>query len=182
MILSKQIQNLIQTRFGLPIERPSQFEALAGDIFRHTGDMLGVNTLKRLFGLLPEVRTSQTTLNIIARYLGWDNWAMLQAAMDGSNSDFGTNEHICFADRIEPHTRIVVDYSPNRTVELLKQEDGLFRVVQCLGGKLQPDDLLEIDCLAQGYPLVVKEVWRKGISLGPYVGGKEGGILRLSLP
>lgn len=181
MILSKQIQNLIQTRFGLPIERPSQFEALAGDIFQHTGDMLGVNTLKRLFGLLPEVRTSQTTLNIIARYLGWDNWTMLQAAMDGSNSDFGTNERICLADRIEPQTRIVVTYSPNRTVELQKQADGRFRVTQCQGGKLQTGDLLEIDCLAYGYPFVVKEVWRNGVSLGSYVGGKEGGILHFAL-
>lgn len=180
MILSKQIQNLIQTRFGMQIERPSQFEALSGDIFQQTGDMLGVNTLKRLFGVLPEVRTSQTTLNIIARYLGWDNWMMLQASIDGSNSGFGQDEQVIFAEQLEAYTALHITYSPNRNVELQKQENGLFRVTRCSGGKLQEGDLLAIDCLACGYPFLVKEVWRNGTSLGPYVGGKEGGILQLA--
>ena len=64
MILDPYIQKLIRERLGCALSRPSEFEALALDVETATGEHIGVNTLKRLFGLLSEVTPTETTLNV----------------------------------------------------------------------------------------------------------------------
>ena len=78
MILNHYIQKQIYDKMGLTLNLPSQFEQLSESIFKVTGKTLGVNTLKRLFGKLPDVHTSETTLNIIAEYLGFSDWESLK--------------------------------------------------------------------------------------------------------
>ena len=86
MILDPYIQKLIRERLGCALSRPSEFEALALDIETATGEHIGVNTLKRLFGLLSEVTPTETTLNVVARYLGYGSWRLLKKAVDDKNS------------------------------------------------------------------------------------------------
>ena len=86
MILDPYIQKLIRERLGCALSRPSEFEALALDVETATGEHIGVNTLKRLFGLLSEVTPTETTLNVVARYLGYGSWRLLKKAVDDKNS------------------------------------------------------------------------------------------------
>jgi hypothetical protein len=86
MILNRYIQKQIYDKMGLTLNLPSQFEQLSESIFKVTGKTLGVNTLKRLFGKLPDVHTSETTLNIIAEYLGFSDWESLKKISEEGNS------------------------------------------------------------------------------------------------
>ena len=51
------------------------FEKLSENIYRETGMKLSVNTLKRIWGRLSyEPDPSTTTLNILAQFLGYEDW------------------------------------------------------------------------------------------------------------
>lgn len=62
---------------------------LALDVESVTGEHIGVNTLKRLLGFIDDEREPRiSTLDVIARYLGFENWEMLKIFDDRSNSSF----------------------------------------------------------------------------------------------
>jgi hypothetical protein len=86
MVLNPYIQRLINNKIGFTLKSPAEFEQLSNNIFKTTGKILGVNTLKRLFGKLPDVNPSETTLNIIAEYLGYSNWDVLKKFSEDKNS------------------------------------------------------------------------------------------------
>ncbi len=67
MTLDPYIQKLIRDRITCDLTRPSQFDALALDMESKTGEHIGVNTLKRLFGILPDVAPAESTLRTVAR-------------------------------------------------------------------------------------------------------------------
>ena len=87
MILDPYIQKLIRERMACDLSRPSQFEALVLVMEAVTGEHIGVNTIKRLFGLLPDVKPTDSTLQTVARYLGYGSWRLLVKAVEGKNSE-----------------------------------------------------------------------------------------------
>ena len=78
MILPINIQELLKHKSGLSLRLPSDIEALQIEIEKTTNEHLSVNTLKRLIGFIQDEREPRTsTLDIIAKYLGCDNWDIL---------------------------------------------------------------------------------------------------------
>ena len=58
------------------------YELLAVDILDTTGDSLGLNTLKRMFGRLNDnTKPAQKSLDIVARYLGYLDWRNYEASL-----------------------------------------------------------------------------------------------------
>ena len=84
-------------------------ELLAPDIESATGEHIGVNTMKRLLGFIADERTPRTsTLDVIARYLGFDNWEALRLFDENSsNSTFYYYNKVirrCTAKKTEAHS------------------------------------------------------------------------------
>ena len=78
MILPTHIQKLLRHKSGLNLRLSSDIEALQIEIEKTTNEYLSVNTLKRLIGFIHDEREPRTsTLDIIAKYLGFDNWDIL---------------------------------------------------------------------------------------------------------
>lgn len=69
----------IEHHFGKPIKQQRDLLQLKEDIYNSTAKVIGFNTLRRFFGLLPETKTSLKTLNTLAAYLGYNSFALFEA-------------------------------------------------------------------------------------------------------
>ncbi len=79
MILNKlQLEKLSEINHQ-DVTTPAGASVLALDIEKKTGCCLGLNTVKRLVGVIPsDVTPRRTTLNVLANYLGYPDWELLQ--------------------------------------------------------------------------------------------------------
>jgi hypothetical protein len=175
MIINDIIRKMICEKLGCDLSRSAHFEALSEDIFCKTKERLGINTLKRLFGVIPEVGTTKTTLNIIAKYLGYHNWDLLNKTIEGNNSHFNDMNTI-YPKKMTVGARLSISYSPDRTLLLEIVSEDYCKVITSSSGKLQPGDLLDIVSITPSTPFFVNDVIRDGQSIGNYIGGIEGGV------
>src|SRR5574344_2159863 len=118
MVLNQYIQNLIRNKTGNHLTLSIQFELLSKDIFDVTGNVLSVNTLKRLFGRLADVSTSHTTLNIIAEYLGFENWEKLESVAENGNSCLCSLKDTVFPKDLDTGTRLENCYWKSQTTNI----------------------------------------------------------------
>ena len=89
MTLPFHIVEMLKQRSGNDLHLPSSCQQLALDIERKTGAHIGVTTLKRLLGFVADDRkTYESTLDIIARYLGFAHWQQLSELQGDGNSGF----------------------------------------------------------------------------------------------
>lgn len=176
MTLDSYIQKLIRERMACDLSRPSQFDALALDMEARTGEHIGVNTLKRLFGILPDVKPTELTLQTVARYLGYGSWRLLVKAVEGKNSEIDGENGVIYPPDLPVDTSITIDYEPCRHVMMKVVSDGLCRVDSVSGGKLMVGDLLDVPMVMVGQPFISKRLIRDGKDIGSYKGGIEGGV------
>lgn len=182
MKLPQSILEMLRNKSKLDLNQPSDCEALSIDIEEVTGAHLGVNTLKRLLDILQDGTTTRvSTLNIIAKYLGASDWASLVEATSKSNSQFQVLEGEVYAHDLDKGSMLEITYLPDRKLVLEHTGEGIFRVLVSINGSLQEDDLLFIDYIFPNFPLLAKNVFRAGESLGRYSAGIKGGIQSIKL-
>ena len=177
MKLSPYIIELLREKSGNEIRLSRDCELLALDVESVTGEHIGVNTVKRLLGFIADEREPRTsTLDIIARYLGYDDWETLRLMdANSSNSSFDDRDEY-LACYLEIGQRVLVSYPPNRTLTIENQGDNHFIVLESENSKLLKGDQLTLTHLVRGYPLLVADVMREGKSLGAFTAGKSQGI------
>lgn len=177
MKFSPYITELLQQKVKRELRLSSDCEYLALDIESVTGEHIGVNTLKRLLGFIDDEREPRpSTLDIIARYLDFENWDLLKCFDDKSNSSFSATEDEIRTIDLFQGQRIKISYLPDRLIELEYGGDGRFVVRESQNSKLQEGDELEIAHIVKGYPLLVSHVRRGGADLGSFTAGKAQGI------
>lgn len=177
MILPFHIVELLKKESGSELRLPSDCEILSLDIEGKTGVHLGTTTLKRLVGLAQDERTPhQSTLEVVAHYLGFANWEQLTKIEDKGNSDFGTNSDEVRADNLTVGTQVKVTYLPDRTVLFRYLGDHLFTVVSSVNSKLSAGDEVEILSFVLNHPLLVLNVCRNGQPLGQFTSGRISGL------
>ncbi len=70
-----RLRESIQSKAGRKMKTPKDFDYLSKCIFETLHEQISPTTLKRLWGYLPENPTPRiTTLNILAKYVGHENW------------------------------------------------------------------------------------------------------------
>lgn len=178
MIFSPYIQDRLKQKYGGDLHGPSDAERLTLDIETVTGEHIGVNTVKRLLGMIDDEREPRlSTLDIIAHYLGHKDWEELQLFDKRSNSDFGDDdEGVLKASSLLVDSCLSVSYPPDRVLRLRFLGNDRFLVEQSEHSKLHVDDEITVTHFVKGYPLLVSEVVRSGRSLGTFIAGKKRGI------
>lgn len=177
MKFSPYVTTLLKQKSGHDIRLSADCEYLALDIESVTGEHIGVNTIKRLLGFIDDEREPRiSTLDIIARYLGFSTWVELRIYDDKSNSSF---ESISDEIRVSDLTigqKIQINYQPDRQLIIEYQGNDTFLILSSKNSKLQNGDQITITHIVRGYPLLVSEVIRNGQSLGSFTAGKAQGI------
>lgn len=177
MILSYKIIDLLRERSGYELRNAFEIERLSLDIESVTNEHIGVNTLKRLLGFIDDERSPRsTTLDVIARYLGYANWDVLSELNGGSNSDFNTLETVLNVNDLKEGQIVSISYQPNRKLILRYIGNQTFLVDESENSKLMVGDELHISHLANNFPLYVSNVVRDGQSLNSFTAGKAQGV------
>ena len=180
MILSFYIRKLLQERCGHELRLSSDCDFLAHDIESKTGEHVGVNTVKRLLGFIADERHPRaSTLDIVARYLGYESWGVLAMLDDKSNSSFTPTDGELRSADLQKGAKVEIAYLPDRRVLMEHRGEGCFVVLSSVNSKLAVGDELMIQHFVKGYPLLVTDVIRGGRSMGSFTAGKTNGLTEI---
>lgn len=176
------IIQLLKRKSGNELRLPSDCEYLSLDIESKTGVRIGATTLKRLLGFAKDERVPHvSTLDAIARYLGYAHWDELSKIEDNGNSDFDTPDDEIRSVDLQPGANVEITYLPDRRLTLEYLGDSRYRVTVSENSKLQKDDEVEILNFVLHHPLLVVNVWRNGDSLGQFTAGRVSGLSSIKL-
>lgn len=181
-MISPIIKTRLEAKLKHQIRYPSDCFALAVDIEKTTGERLGVTTIKRVLGFVEDNASHRmATLDIIARYLGYENYDYLMDSFNSETSSGFTAATMISQESIEIGQRIRLEYRPSKALEIEKTADSTFKVLNLQGCSLKQGDSLIISTIVKDYPLYISDVIRDGNSLGSYVCGKVSGITGIKL-
>ena len=182
MRLPFHIVQLLKEKSGSDLRQPSDCEFLSLDIESKTSVHIGATTLKRLVGFAQDERTPHaSTLDAIARYLGFAHWDELSQIEDKGNSDFDTTDEEVRSADLQMHAVVEVTYLPDREVRMQYLGNKRYQVVESLNSKLQKGDEVEILNFVLHHPLLVLNVWRNGEPLGQFTAGRVSGLLSIKV-
>jgi len=183
MILSPLTKKQIEEKYGHSLRYPSDYDALSIDMEQKTGKRISVNTLKRLMGAIEdETEPRLYTLDIIAEYIGFENWDVYKDILTKKgDSDFVEEEGYLDEGDVAEGAKIEFRYNPGRRVVVRKDSARKFTVLESVGSKLKEGDVLEIGCFRLNYPLICKNVVRTGADLGPFTAGRINGLSSLKI-
>lgn len=182
MRLPFHIVQLLKDKSANDLRLPSDCEFLSLDIESKTGVRIGATTLKRLLGFAQDDRLPHaSTLDAIARYLGYAHWDELKDIEDKGNSDFGTTEEEIRSDDLAPDRIVEFTYLPDRLVRLKYLGSHRYLVMESRNSKLQAGDEVEVLSFVLHHPLLVLQVWRHGEKLGQFTAGRISGLSSITL-
>ena len=177
MKLPFHIIELLKRKSDSDLRLPSDCELLSLDILGQTGVRIGATTLKRLLGFAQDERKPHaTTLDAIARYLGFAHWDELAAIEDKGNSGFNAPDGEVRSADLQTGCEVEITYLPDRRVVLSYLGDNRYRIQQSENSKLLAGDEVEIVSFVLHHPLLVMQVWRDGQSLGQFTAGRVSGL------
>lgn len=169
MKLKEALIKLLNEKVGYDVATVAGARKLRDEIERDTREMLSVNTIKRLFGLLPYTNEPrESTLDIFARFLGYSSWRVLIEIISDRESGFNEKESFIDAELLPEGCLVRLEWEKDRVVTLRHLQGRIFKVENALNSKLKAGDMLDLGQIAVDFPLIVKEVMRDGESLGSY--------------
>ena len=178
MKLSKEIIYKLLDKAGLTLATPAVGTRLSEIIKAETGERLGVNTINRLIGLYEvECKPRRFTLEVVARYLGYENYEELIKNTESDNSCFLSDitSDIVSAN-LKNGALVTITYRPDRLIILCHEEGNMYIVARSENSKLHKGDLCTIVHIKSGIPLFASNVTRNGQNLGQYIAGEDGGV------
>jgi hypothetical protein len=176
-MLSKVIIHHIEKKFGREIRYPSDCELLSDDVYLQTKQKISISTLKRLLGFVSGVQEPRLyTLDILAKYLGFNNWDIYLEEIKSINSSEFFNVEKVDVTSLKINSQVLIAYEPNRKLRLKYLGDFQFKIELSENSKLQEGDIIKITNFIKNFPLLILEVKRNEVDLGQYRAGKSGGL------
>lgn len=177
MRLPFHIIQLLKSKSTNDLRQPSDCEFLSLDIESKTGVRIGATTLKRLVGFAKDERMPHaSTLDAIARYLGFTYWEELSQIEDKGNSDFDTTDEEVRSADLQKDAVVEVAYLPDRKIRMQYLGNNHYQIIESENSKLQVGDEVEVLNFVLHHPLLVLNVWRSGQSLGQFTAGRVSGL------
>ncbi len=175
----KLLCGLIVKRYGHPVETTEDFTGLSDDINSAVRERLSVSTLKRCFGRVnAHLAHRNTTLNILARYVGSYDWADFLRTMRSElndESDFRSIKAID-VDNMQCGMCLAIKWLPNREITVRYLGQNRFTILHASHTKLMVSDIIEIVLLAQGEPMFINKVERGDKVFSGYIAGQLHGV------
>jgi len=174
----EELLRKVEEVLGMELKTPSDFEQLGDQIYRKTGEQLSLSTLKRCWGYVGKGNKMRvTTLDILARYAGYQGWVAFCQADFTVNDESGymLNRHLYLVEQ-PIGTHIELRWKPDRVVTMRYEGQDLLTVVESIGSKLRPGDTCHCTNIVEGFPLMLFSLVRDGKLMGNYVCGKKYGV------
>lgn len=176
-MLPQKVIKFIAEVYGKPIRYPYDCDEISRAINLKTGKNISVNTMKRLLGFISEEREPRLyTLDIIAEYLGFDNWDVCQSQLSGRiGSSVGSFAAIKIS-KLKVDHLIKFRYFPDRMVVIKYCGDYFFDVIEAENSSLLIGDKIEVKQIVRNSPMYIDDVLRNGEHLGELTVGIVEGI------
>ncbi len=182
MKLNKRLLRKLSQKIHQDVTTPAGASVLTLDIEEKTGTHLGLNTIKRLVGVLPSESTPRrTTLNILANYLGYPDWELLKIDTEMQSSGFGNGNVFIEMSDLQKGATVEICWRPGRRLLIRHDGNGQYEVLESENGKLLPGDLLSLSHLAIGFPFMADKVFRDEKPLGCYRAADGAGIISFNI-
>lgn len=173
---------MLSEKAGINVSTPAGAEWLRNDIEKVTGENLSINTIKRITGVLEYEGTHRTImLDIIARYLGYSSWSVLDNVLQEKISFFGDEKDTLDLEKLPLGQLLEICWDPDRLILLRHAANRIFTVVESRNSKLQAGDTLKLSQIAPGFPFYASDVTRDGHSLGTYTAATINGVNSIAL-
>lgn len=181
MALHPKIIKMLGDKASADLTTPYGATVLHHDIETATGEHIALNTVKRLTGILDgKTGHTVTILDIIARYLGFSSYKLLETHIADNTSDFNINDGFLDTSML-PHGAVLeLEWEPDRFLKIIHEEIDNFTIEESRNSKLQKGDQIRIPHLKTGFPLYAASVVRNGKHLGTYQAAAIKGLTRLT--
>ena len=174
--------SMLSEKAGLNVGTAAGAEWLRNDIEKVTGESLSINTIKRITGALEYEGSHRTMLlDIVARYLGYDSWSILDRILQDKTSFFSEENEALTLEKLPIGQLIELRWDPDRVVLLRHNHDKICTVVESKNSKLMEGDILTLSQIAPGFPLYASDVTRNGHSFGTYTAATINGVSSIAL-
>lgn len=172
----------VEERVGRRLVTPTDFNFFLLKLEEETGEKLGISTVKRLWSYVKSNHTpSVTTLSVLARYVGYNDWdafcAALQQGVD-IESAFLSEKQIK-VDALQEGTLLDLGWSPDRYCRAVYLGNHRFKILEARNCKLREGDVFVGTLFCLGNPFYVTVC--RGNEMKAYVGGKEKGLSLLNI-
>jgi len=173
----------VEHRKGKHIESRSDFSNLVSDIERVTGEHLGENTLRRIWGKLEGYNTVfKRTLDVLCRYCGFEHF---DTFCDNLKSEAKIESQIVkdsISIRVEDlqvGDRIRIGWMPDRVCIVEYEGCRTFKAIDAVNSTLQVGDTFECSMMLKHYPLFVDNLVHGGELCTRYSMGLDNGLTTL---
>lgn len=175
----KVLCEAVEQKFGKTVKTPFDFESLEEKIEAKTKEQVSASTLMRIWGYRQGVATRQSTLDILARYLGYADYVTFCQWMptkdDEPQSDEVVSRHLRTSD-LQVGQQVELTWQPERRCVVQRQKGKSFQVIEAEQTKLSVGDTFECDIFIEGEPLYLSQLVHEGRPPMVYVAGKKSGI------
>lgn len=172
-----RLVEMLTEKCGYDVATPYSALRLQSDIESATGERLSVNTLKRLTGVLEyQGQLRESTLDIVARFLGYRSFGELKTYMESATSDFRLPSKGIDTVGLPIGTRMEIRWSPDREIRIRHLSEGRYAVEEALNSKIKSGDIMTLGVVGEGMPLIATDIEREGMNLGSFTAAPESGV------
>lgn len=172
-----KLRRAVEQRFGHGVSSPNQFKELGKEIERCTGCKVSVSTLMRLWRYVSsEVKPNVTTLDTLATYAGYRDYASFATGLDENDSDNVMTGHINVDKELKVRDHVLLRWQPGRECLVRYMGDGQWVVERSEGTKLAAGDTFTCHLMVQGHPLYLDNMTHGALRPRCYVCGRNHGV------
>ncbi len=166
----------IERMVGRPMRSPKDFDLLAELIYRRLHEVMSSMTLKRLWGYLTPVEPRESTLTVLARFLGYADWQAYLHRTGEPESGHILGRWLDVT-TLEAGATVRLTWLPDRVCDVRYDGDCRFTVVDSRATRLKPGDTFGCMAMIEGEPLYLHDLRQAdGHEPTAYVCGNRGGI------
>ena len=176
----KKIRQEIETALNRQMKTPKDFEFLRDRIFARLQVMVSRTTLMRIWGYLDEkVEPRETTLSILAQFLGYRNWEEFQqneSLSDEEGSNPVLSRRLNVANDLVPDDCLRLTWQPERVCDIRYLGELRFEVTSSENTRLREGDTFECSLIIEGEPLYLDNLRQGNHPPIAYICGKKSGV------
>ena len=178
-MMSKKAElcQIIERRIGRKVVSSTDFVWLSEQIMERQHQTVGVNTLKRMWGYLGEgkVETRRATLDVLAQFAGYKDYATFCVAGDGDSSNTIVTRHLN-TKTLEPGMMVRLEWLPDRVCVIEYLGNMRFVVREAEHSKLCVGATFLCPLIIEGEQLYLQDMEQNGNPPVNYIAGRHSGV------
>lgn len=177
--MSKQAElcQAIERRIGRKVVSSADFVWLSEQVMERQRQTVGVNTLKRMWGYFgeDEVETRRSTLDVLAQFVGYKDYATFCVAGDDDSSNPIVTRHLN-TKTLEPGMMVRLEWLPDRVCVIEHLGNMRFVVREVENSKLCVGDTFLCPLIIEGEQLYLHNLEQNGNPPVNYIAGRHSGV------